>query len=315
MKNKLNLSTLPKIHPSTALFIKLGQKGKWEGECINNGTLRLSFPEFTHDDLLNGNYEMVRNYYKNITAPQWVTIYENQIKNFYETDETVLWITFYNQRLWWCFAENKFKGEGNDLKLRYVKDKWRCTDIFGKELLVDNLSGLLLKTQGFQSTICKVEAFDYLVKKINGEELPEIQKVKKDIDELKNSISDLIKKLTPKDFEILIDLIFRQTGYQRTNVIGGPQKTKDIELLSPVTNERILVQVKSSSSFSKYEEYEKYFSDMEGYDRFFYVVHTTDKKLANYSPENSKINIWTLETISNFTINSGLISWLINKVS
>ena len=310
----MNIDQLKPIKPSSALFIKLGQKGVWETECINNGTLRIGFSEFLHEDLLKGNFNVIREHYKDKTSPQWVTIYENQVKNFYQSDETVLWITFHNQKLWWCFAKNEVQGKGKELKIRFVKDKWRSVDILGNELLVDNLSGELLKTQGFQSTICNVEAFDYLVKKINGEEIPEISKVKEDVLNLKKSISKLIKKLPPKDFEVFIDLIFRQTGYQRTNVIGGPQKTKDIELISPVTNERILVQVKCESSFKKYEEYENYFSNMEGYDKFYYVVHTPDKKLTSYIPTNSKINIWRLDVISDLTINAGLLSWVMNKV-
>lgn len=306
---------LKPIKPTSALFIKLGKGGEWEPECINNGTLQIGFHEFLHEDLMAGNLKIVRDYYKTRTSLQWVTIYENQIKYFYQTDKTVLWITFYNQLLWWCFADIKFKGEGTELKLRYVKDKWRCTNIFGNDLHVENLSGELLKTQGFQSTICKVEAFDYLVKKINGDEIPQVKQVKSDIINLKGSISNLIIKLSPKDFEVFVDLIFRQTGYQRINVIGGPQKTKDIELLSPVTNERILVQVKSSSTFKQYEEYETRFSDMEGYDRFFYVVHSPDNKLSLFQPINSKIKIWKLDTLSELTINSGLASWLINKIS
>ncbi len=306
--------TIQPIKPTTALFIKLGQGGGWEKDCIATGTLRVGFHEFYHNDLIAGNYALVRNYYKTRTSAPWVTMYENQIKYFYETDDTVLWITFYNQKLWWCFADKIFKGQGTELKLRYVKDQWRCTDILGQELLVDNLSGQLLKTQGFQSTICRVEAFTYLVNKINGKEIPEIRDVKKDIENLKSSISKIIVKLGPKDFEIFVDLIFRQTGYQRTNVIGGPQKTKDIELLSPVTNERILVQVKCSSSFKQYEDYETYFSEMKGYDRFFYVVHTSDKLLAVHRPINSKITIWKLDVLSDLTINTGLTSWVINKI-
>ncbi|MBU1720503.1 MAG: hypothetical protein KKA07_15675 [Bacteroidetes bacterium] len=174
------MEKLKPINPTSALFIKFGQGGEWEDECITNGTLRLGFREFFHDDLIAGKFKIVRNYYKTRTSAPWVTIYENQIKNFYQTDETVLWITFYKQRLWWCFATNKFKGKGTELKLRYVKEKWRCTDILGNELLVDNLSGQLLKTQGFQSTICNVEAFDYLVKKINGKDIPEVKQVKSD---------------------------------------------------------------------------------------------------------------------------------------
>jgi len=306
---------MDKIKPKSSLFIKLGSGGEWEKDCINNGYLRIGFHEFQHEDLINNKFELVRDYYTKVkTSKQWVTIYENQIKNFYTTDDSVLWITFYNQRLWWCFAGDHFEGEGNTKKLRYTKNGWSCFDINGKELIVDNLSGDLLKTQGFQSTICNVEAFDYLVKKINGEELEEIVNVKNDLQKLMTSASKLITKLAPKDFEILIDLIFRQTGYQRTNTIGGPQKTKDIELISPVTGERILVQVKCSSRIAQFIEYEKYFNDLEGYDRFYYVVHTPDEKLSTYSSLNDKIVIWKLDNISELAINSGLINWIMNKI-
>lgn len=60
-----------------------------------------------------------------------------------------------------------------------------------------------------------------------------------------------------------MDLIFRQAGYLRTNTIGGPQKTKDIELLSPVTNEKILVQVKTSTTQSEIEQYSEYFRQLD----------------------------------------------------
>jgi hypothetical protein len=315
MPNNKDNNDMDKIRPKSSLFIKLGSGGEWEKDCITDGYLRIGFNEFKHEDLIDNKFHKVRDYYTGIKTPkQWVTNYENQLRNFYTTDESVLWITFYNQRLWWCFADYKFEGAGYDKKLRFTKNGWSCLDINGKELIVDNLSGELLKTQGFQSTICKVKAFDYLVKKINGEELEEKVIVRNDLKALISSTSKLIKKLAPKDFEILVDLIFRQTGYQRTNVIGGPQKTKDIELLSPVTGERILVQVKCSSKISQFIEYEKYFNDMEGYDKFYYVVHSPDEKLSTYLSSNNKIIIWKLEKVSELAINSGLINWILNKV-
>lgn len=306
---------MDKIKPSTALFIKLGSKGKWDDECIDKGVLRLGFNEFKHQDMLDGRFDIVRDYFKDKTSKQWVTIYENQLRNFYTTDDTVLWITFIKQRLYWCFADNRFEGEGTDTKYRFTKNGWSSKDINGKDLIVDNLSGELLKTQGFQSTICNVEAIDYLVKKINGDEIPEIIEVKSDLEKLVSSTSKIITKLGPKDFEILIDLIFRQTGYQRTNVLGGPQKVKDIELISPVTGERILVQVKCSSNMKQYLEYENYFNELEGYDRFFYVVHSPDKVLSKHQPNNDKISLWILDKIADLTISSGLINWVLEKVN
>ena len=306
---------IQKINPQKAFFIKLGSGGEWENECLTDGVIRIGFHEFKHEDMMNGRYDLVRNHYENIgTSKPWISIYENQLRNFYESDESVLWITFSKQKLWWCFADNKFKGDGYEKKYRFTKNGWKSEDILGNELLVDNLSGELLKVQGFQSTICNVSALKYLVQKINGDTSEEIKQVKSDLQNLKKSLGKLITQLGPKDFEILVDLIFRQTGYQRTNVLGGPQKTKDIELLSPVTNERILVQVKCSTTEKQYKEYEEYFNELEFYDRFFYVFHTSEKSLSDLTPDNPKLTLWKLEELCDLTVNSGLVDWVINKV-
>jgi len=158
---------MEKISPSMVLFIKLGSAGAWEEECIEKEqTIRIGFNEFEHDDCIAGKWGAVRDYYKSIgTSPQWITTYTNQLQYFYEADENTLWITFYKQKMWWCFATKEFIGKGKELKSRKVRGKWQSTDINGKDLLVENLSGDLLQTQGYQSTICGVKAAHYAVKK------------------------------------------------------------------------------------------------------------------------------------------------------
>jgi hypothetical protein len=309
------------IKPTKVLFIKLGSEGGWEEECIEkNQTLRIGFDKFLFQDCMKakqtGDWSLFTNYYRSVNkAPQWVTTFVNQLKYFYMESPSTLWITFYKQKLWWCFASDNFDGINETLKTRKVLGSWSCRDINGKELLIENLSGDLLQTQGYQSTICEVRAADYAIKKINGEVLAEVKRVEEDLLKLKNSISHLVRKLTPKDFELLVDLIFRNAGCQRVGVIGGPQKTKDIELLAPVTNERYLVQVKSKSSMASFSEYKSYFEQLEGYDRFYYVVHSPEGALNHYTSDDSKIILWKMEEITDFCINSGLISWLVNKVS
>ena len=305
------------ISPKKALFIKLGTGGVWEKECIEKEqTLRIGFSEFDHQDCLDRKWDIVRRYYQSINiSPQWITTYLNQLSYFYESGDETLWITFYKQRLWWCFASDQFIGKGKELKARTVRDKWRCTDVNGKELIVDNLSGQLLQTQAYQSTICSVKAFDYLLKKINGIEIECVAEVRTSLDKLRADVSKLIRELSPKDFELFVDLLFRESGYQRIGMIGGPQKGKDIELLSPVTHERIMVQVKSSSDFDRYKIYEQYFLGIVGYDHFYYVVHSPDKKLDAYNPDCGKISIWKLNRLSELSINAGLVEWLMNKVS
>ena len=107
-----------------------------------------------------------------------------------------------------------------------------------------------------------------MVNKINAKSTPQVEQARKAHTELTESVAFLVKGLHPREFELLVDLILREAGWKRIGEVGGPQKTFDLELLSPITNERIGVQVKSSSNRAEYLDYERRFSDMDGYSRF-----------------------------------------------
>ncbi|MEB2784712.1 hypothetical protein [Algoriphagus persicinus] len=120
----------------------------------------------------------------------------------------------------------------------------------------------------------------------------------------------------PKDFEVFIDLIFRQAGYLRTNSIGGVQKEKDIELIAPVTGERILVQIKSSTTLKQFEVYESHFiniKESESYDRFYYVYHSPNELDLNSEMEG--LEVWNRKKIAKLAVSSGLVPWILNKIN
>ncbi|MBA3356762.1 MAG: hypothetical protein H0U18_12670 [Pyrinomonadaceae bacterium] len=123
-------------------------------------------------------------------------------------------------------------------KTRPVIGQWRPTDINDKPLQKNQLSGRLLSTEGFRGTICSVKEFDYLVQRINGKPLKQKAEAEKALLTLEEKIETLIRGVHQKDFEILIDLIFRQAGWQIVSVLGGTQKTIDLDLLSPITLKR-----------------------------------------------------------------------------
>ena len=131
---------------------------------------------------------------------------------------------------------------------------------------------------------------------------------------LEKNISQLIKLLQWKDFEILVDLIFRQAGWQRVSTIGKTEKTLDLDLLSPVTNEKSIVQIKSTSNLREFKEYSNAFKNMHGYSKLFFVVHTPDEQLKNVTSTDT-IKLLLLEHITRLAINAGLIEWIINKSS
>ena len=305
------------IAPKRALFIKLGTKGLWEKDCIElNQTLRLGFNEFTHEDCLADKWDMIRDYYiqQEKRNPKKAGNYVREIQDFYTSSEDVLWITFYQQMLWWCFADSQVTGSGNDLKIRKVKGKWQNTTIQGVTLHVDDLSGRLLKKQMYRGTICNIDCLDYLVRTINGQELECVTTAKQSLAMLKKSVEGLLRELHQNDFELFADLLFRASGYQRTGVVGKTQKTKDIELLARLADERILVQVKSSSTLAEYRGYEQDFEGLQGYHKFFYVVHSPDSHLSSYVPSNPKIVIWKADKLAELAVNAGLTEWLIRKI-
>ncbi|MDP2366472.1 MAG: hypothetical protein Q8M94_22185 [Ignavibacteria bacterium] len=304
------------INASKALFIKLGEGGKWEQDCIENkNTIRLGFNNPFHDKCINGNWDILEEYWsKQKKTKGKATETVNQIKKFYTSPKDILWITFFNRKLYWCFAHSKVHILADGSRVRKVDGVWNSEDVNGNQLFVDNLSGKLTKVQGFQGTICSVKEFDYLMNKINCIKLPMIQNAEKALLNLKLSLKPLIQSLSWKDFELLVDLIFTSSGWQRISLLGKTEKYIDIELFSPVNNKRAFVQIKSQSSFNDFESYKNNFKNMKQYDEMYYVVHTPDKKLDSIKKEKN-IEVVALDRITELVINSGLINWLLKKAS
>ena len=115
------------------------------------------------------------------------------------------------------------------------------------------------------------------------------------------------------DFEILIDLIFRQAGWQRVSKLGGIQKTIDLDLLSPIMEERYAVQVKSQAGLSQFKKYQERFQDMKGYSKIYFVVHTPDTDLQKYDLEDNVFELIFSDKIAQLAIKYGLIEWIMNK--
>jgi len=305
-----------KISPSKVLYIKLGSKGKWEHECIHETqTLRFGYNSVSHEACLNGDWEKVRDSLNKIRDDQGaITRDLNQIKEFYTAEDDVLWITFHGNVLWWCFSKPKIILHSDNRKTRSVIGEWKNKDINGKILSNHRLKGSLVSIQGFQGTICSVKDSKYTIRKINAEEDPEVKKAEETFQKLKEDITPLIKRLDSKDFEILIDLMFRQAGWERVGELGGTQKTLDLDLISPIDKERYCIQIKSKSNLAKFEKYKNKFKDMEGYSRFYYVVHSPEPNLENaVDIETEEFKLMLPDEISHLAIKYGLADWIIGK--
>ena len=308
---------MKRIQANKVLFIKLGQGGKFERECIeSNQTLRLGYREVDHKLCITGQWDKVHDYFitEENSKTFVATSHSNQIKQFYEEDEKTLWMTFYANKLWWCFSKPEITLLADKTKTRPVIGKWSDKDINGNTLLAGNISGKLLKTQGFRGTICSVPEEKYALAKINCEQMKEVDEVEQAMFNLKNKLTFLIQNLQWKDFETLVDLIFRQAGWQRVGDTGKTQKTLDLELFAPVTGERAIVQIKAQSDLQQFLSYQEQFATMNDYDKFFYVVHTAKNNLTTYENE-TETKLYLVDKVAELTISAGLVEWVIKKTS
>jgi hypothetical protein len=192
---------------------------------------------------------------------------------------------------------------------RPIRDGWQWTDLQGEQLTKDRLSGALTKLAAYQGTSCNVDVSEYLIRRINGEKTPQVERALVASKEMKASARDLMRLLGPRDFELLVDLVFTSSGWQRVGSVGGPQKTLDLDLILPSTGEQAFVQVKSKTTSKDLAEYVAKIGDGP-YARMFYVFHSGEAET-----NDPRVKVIGPEQLADLVMDAGLVSWLIRKVS
>lgn len=304
-----------------ALYIKLGEGGKWEHTCFADGTIRAGYYEVPPELSLAHDHDGIRQVYLHLGKDEGTaTRYAGELLKFHEADSETLWITFSGGSLYWAVAEGPAEYLGSDpalypagSTLRRTASGWQKTSLSGKFLPISELSGRLTKVAGYRGTICAIKdwEFNYLLRRLQDQEIEEVQKAKAVRTELLKACETLITLLPWPDFELLADLVFTQSGWRRVGSLGGTQKTADIELIQPMTGERAIVQVKSTTSAKELATYEEDFSGMAA-DRYFYVWHTCKGKLTPTLPNLTMIGP---EAMAEHVLNAGLFDWLVQKIA
>lgn len=312
------MSKSPKrIAPKQAIYIKLGRSGSWESECLEKGIIRFGYKETPFESAQSGDWDTVWEFWYSARKRDAGTATRDlgQIRHFYEDGDDTLWITLSGGLLWWCFAKPgvQMHPDGHGTYRECVAG-WKSTDIAGNKLSSEKLSGNLLRVQGFRGTICDVKAFDYLIRKLNNQLLPEVEAATKTENEMVERIVSLLRMLTWQDFELLVDLVFSNSGWRRVGQLGKTQKTVDIELLLPTTGERAFVQVKSAASKAELTDYLARLRENVLFDKMFFVWHTGE---IGEIPEADKANVLLIgpALLARMVFEAGLASWLREKVS
>jgi hypothetical protein len=307
------------VTASTVRYIKLGRNGIWERAALDGGEVHFGLRDAPHDIMLTGDFGAIRQHSINQGRGEAAATRDaREAEDFYKLDETCLWITFAREHMWWSFALPEVIWVGGDgtkhgERTRKTIGGWSNTDVNGKPLKINSLSTRLTKVAGYRRTICKIEAQDYLLRRINGVEEPIVAKCLKAREVMLNLTIEAIQSLHWKDFETLVDIIFSRSGWNRVSALGGTQKLIDIELEQPITEERAAIQVKSDASQKTLEDYVASTDAAGQFSRFFFVCHSPIGKLA--APEGrDNVHVWTGKKLAEAVLRTGLHDWVLEKI-
>lgn len=302
-------------------YIKLGRNRMWWNECKLNNRIRLGFdsglPKI-NEMATAGDWEAIRAYWENRTGTP--THHTNQTKEFFEDKGDTLWITFEDGCLYHGFSDGSHpipisaddKSEASSYR-GMAGTGWSNLDAKGNELRIETLSGKLTKTAGYRQTICALgeEEETYLRDRLAGKVSPDIESAEVAKRSLIEAMKVLIKSLTWRDFELLIELIFANSGWRRTSATGGSQKTTDLDLLNPVTGDMAFVQVKSKTSQTQLLEYQSLHSQERGsFDRMYFVYHSGK---IDRSALDDSTTLWNVHDVAAQVVQNGLVDWVIMK--
>ena len=190
-------------------------------------------------------------------------------------------------------------------------DRWHNTDINGKKLSADKLSGNLLKTQALPGNDLRNRGVPISEAETERSLLPAVDEAAQAENQMVQKIIPLMHLLRWQDFELLVDLVFSNSGWRRTGQVGKTQKTVDIELMLPTTGERAFVQIKSSARKQDLDDYLERFKNSDAYDKMFFVWHSGDVGES----DDSNVVLIGPDRLARMVFDAGLDSWLREKVS
>lgn len=297
-----------------AFYVKLGRNGIWEESSLKKNVIRIGWTHQTLSDINNGRWEKIQKQLeKEATDKGKATRDCRALRMLCDSTNDDIWITFHGNYLWWCKVSDPRIYKDKVSKYRKV-ERWHRHNVRDEPLLITQIPGRVAKLQGFRGTICKVREKDELVRLINRQHSSEYAAVLHSKEDLCRHVETGLRRLHWKDFETLVDLLFRATGWRRVSVLGETMKFSDIELEEPITGEMYQVQVKSTANPRDLQEYTETFSGGK-YRKLFFVVHTPDKKLAETpQPEDSPVQVILPRRLAEMVVELGLLNWLLNKI-
>lgn len=304
------------ITASNAYYLKLGRGGAWAADSIEHGRARIGWSDIPLESIRRGKWDTIRSTLQARASTLGAgTMDANALERFCRSTEADLWITFHGSRLWWGRLKDGPVEEDATSKYRPLVDGWHDKATTGELLLSNQIPGALASVQGFRATVCQVREKDALLRLLGGDRSPEHRLLSGARENLVQAVVTAIRKLHPKDFELLVDLTFRQTGWRRTSMVGKSMKSVDMELRDPTTGDQYQVQVKSRVNLTEARDCKGTFDPSSGFRRYYLVVHSPAPALESADLDDDQFELIGPDRLARMVADGGLIGWLLDRIA
>ena len=302
-------------------YVKNGAGGRWWKIALKSGRIYAGWPNVPDELLRNVDYDVIRDIIKNTFGPRPGGTQDfNALRSFLDSPNRHVWITFEDGFMWWCTVRNNIEINPHGME----KDRghfwlscergWSNRSLGGKLLNTADLPGPVTTVMGFQGTVCEPKASAAILRIIRDEEDPYVLFAAEARAQYAQAIENLITRLSPKDFEQLIDLLLARSGWVRIATLGGTREGIDVEVENPAIGEIAFVQVKSAAAQDVLNDYMSRFSRRrDRYARMIFAVHSPKDSLV--VPDNQPIQLWTGKKLAFLVVGLGLAEWLSARIA
>lgn len=307
--------------PITLRYVKNGGGGRWWQAAKTNQQIHLGWKGIPNELLMNLDFAEIKRVMKvQYGSKRGATQDFNQLHDLLNTPPQHVWMTFEDRYMWWCTVldgatvnpDGESTNKGN---FWLVCDRpWSNRSLNGKLLAMTDLPGTVTTVAGFKGTVCTPKAWREILRIIQDEKDPDAALAAVARGKYKQAVEKIVKRLSPQDFEQLIDLILARTGWARISTLGKALKGIDLEVENRTADEIAFVQVKSSATQKVLNDYVEQFNNQRNrYSRMIFAVHSPSGELS--APADLPVQLWTCDRVAEFVVHAGLGEWVESRLA
>jgi len=313
---------MPDKLPISVRYVKNGRGGRWWRAAEANNQVHLGWKDIPRKLLLKPEFSMIEQRIRAYYGTRRGAMQDfNQLRDLLDRPSKHLWITFEDGFMWWCTVRDgaNVNADGESLEkgnFWLTCDRnWSNRSLDQKLLAISNLPGTVTRTAGFQGTVCTPRDSQAILRIIQGRRDADAVRAAKARAGYERAVHKMIKRVSAKDFEQLVDLILARTGWVRISTLGKSREGVDIEAENATANEIAFVQVKSSATQKVLNDYVERYRKRRGfYARMIFTVHSPGGKLSPPT-DLPGVVLWTCDRLATLVVRLGLGEWVESRLA